>query len=83
MMLLKANWLKAGNLRISVTAPSGDASLEFRVLSGGPNSEQVTLVYTSQGLEFILHNNRVFFLFLGYKTDFFLWACVGYQTAGR
>lgn len=37
------------NLRISVADPSGDASLESLVLSGGPNSEQVTLAYSSQG----------------------------------
>ncbi|ENR9963995.1 Ig-like domain repeat protein [Salmonella enterica] len=37
------------NLRISITDPSGDASLESLVLSGGPNSEQVKLAYTSQG----------------------------------
>lgn len=38
------------NLRINITDPSGDASLESLVLSGGPNSEQVKLAYTSQGI---------------------------------
>jgi len=37
------------NLRINVTDPSADASLESLVLSGGPNSEHVTLAFTSQG----------------------------------
>lgn len=37
------------NLRINITDPSGDASLESLVLSGGPNSELVTLAFTSQG----------------------------------
>ncbi|ENL0206796.1 Ig-like domain-containing protein [Salmonella enterica] len=37
------------NLKISITDPSGDASLESLVLSGGPNSEQVKLAYTSLG----------------------------------
>ncbi|MCG0456554.1 Ig-like domain-containing protein [Enterobacter cloacae complex sp. ECC445] len=36
------------NLRINVTDPSADASLESLVLSGGPNSEHVTLAFTSQ-----------------------------------